>query len=760
MLSGAVAAGILSIYFPLALPAQVTLADYQRAAVFQNARALVSRTSLNPRWIAGSDRFWYLDEHFKVKSFLRVDPGQGTEKAAFDHAKLAAALSVAANKAYTAAELPFDEFEYLDGESAIGFEVDGVSWRCGLVEYVCASVNLAFGAKDGEVLSPDGRRAVFIRDYDLWLRDIATGAEVALTQDGERGYGYGDTAVSDQLLGVAPVPSVYFSADSKRLLAYRIDARAEQELALIQSVPAGRPRLHSYHYPIAGDRSIGRAEAILFDLESKAAQPLRYPSVQHLTDKDVAGFWNESGTQVGFLEYERGYKSLKLLIADARTGEVKPALEERSATYVNRGTQVRLIGEQRQVIWSSERDGWNHLYRIDGRTGAVINQITRGEWVVREVLHVDEKRRQVYFTAGGKEAGEDPYYRHLYRVRWDGTGLELLTPEHADHEVAISPSGRYFVDTYSRIDLASVSVLRAENGRLIRELRKADIAPLVAKGWKLPETFKMKAHDGETDLYGAIFYPSNFDSRKAYPVLDGIYPGPQHIRTVKSFDVEQWESDQALAELGFIVVTVDGMGTPLRSRAFRDLSYGNMGNAGGLEDHVATLKQLAARKPYMDLTRVGIYGHSGGGYASARALLMFPDFYKVAVSSAGNHDQRSYWAEWGERFHGYPVGDNYRSQSNASLVANLKGRLLLVHGDMDDNVHPALTLQLVDALIAANKDFDLLILPNRNHELVDLAAGKAASRRVDPYFLRRRWDYFVRHLMGAEPPTEFKLETP
>ncbi len=384
-----------------------------------------------------------------------------------------------------------------------------------------------------------------------------------------------------------------------------------------------------------------------------------------------------------------------------------------------------------------------------------MNQITHGEWAVLDLLHVDEKHGYLYFTAGGKEAGQDPYYPHLYRVKLDGTHLRHLTPEPSNHDIAFSPTGRFFIDTYSRIDTAPVSVLRAADGRLIRELQRADIAPLRAAGWRPPEPFKVKARDGHTDIYGVIFRPSNFDPGERYPVLDAIYPGPQVIRTPKAFGVQ--ESDQALAELGFIVVTIDGMGTPSRSRAFRELSYNNMGDAGGLEDHIAGLKQLAARYPYLDLTRVGIYGNSGGGYASARALLKFPDFYKVAVAAAGNHDQRSYWAEWGERFHGYPVGENFLSQANAPLAANLKGRLLLVHGSLDDNVHPSNTLQLVDALIAANRDFDLLILPNRNHGLVDLGKGKAASRRSDPYFLRRRWDYFVEHLLGIAPPKEFDL---
>ena len=386
----------------------------------------------------------------------------------------------------------------------------------------------------------------------------------------------------------------------------------------------------------------------------------------------------------------------------------------------------------------------------DGKTGKLKHQITSGAWVVRDIIRIDDVGRWLYFTGAGREPARDPYYQHLYRIKLDGSLLELLTPENAHHEVSFSPSGNYFIDTYSRVNLPPVSVLRTADGRLVRKLETADISNLLESGWKYPQPFRVKARGDSTDIYGVIYFPSNFDNQKKYPVIESIYPGPQVIRTQKDFSPMGYGECQALAELGFIVVTIDGMGTPFRSRAFHDVSYGNLGEAGGLQDHVSGFRQLAVERPYMDLSRVGIYGHSGGGYASTRAILAYSDFYKVAVSSAGNHDQRGYLANWGERYQGLPNGANYEGQDNASLAKNLQGKLLLAFGDMDDNVHPALTIQVIDALIKANKDFDLILLPNANHSF------RQPSR--SPYFTRRLWDYFVRHLKGVEPPAGFAIQ--
>jgi dipeptidyl-peptidase 4 len=775
----------LWILTPLAAQRQLTREDYARAERFLawNIKTLAFKTNVVPRFIGTSDRFWYRNETRSGVEFVLVDPALNTRRPAFDQARLAAGLSAASGKAYEANALPFDTFEFVKAGRAVQFDIEKTRWTCDLDTYVCSKSEAPKADVEGELLSPDGRWAAFVKDHDLYVRPTAGGAEVRLTTDGEPFYDYAveaeqsTRAVTERLGGKKIPPVLLWSPDSKRILTYRLDQRKVEPLYLVQSVPpkGSRPLLHPYRYALVGDKNLPLAEFLVFDVEKGIRTPFRCDPYVPMLDSPISEkqtWWGDDGRNIYFIEHERGGKAARLRVADAATGEVRTLIEEKGETYVELNLMlgsrpnVRILGNGAEVIWFSERDGWGHLYLYDGKTGAVKNQITRGPWVVRDILRVDETSRRVYFTAGGRELGRDPYYQHLYRVRLDGTGLELLTPEDAEHSVTfydtapggydilpkISPSGRFFVDTFSRIDLAPVSVLRDADGRLVKELEKADIEPLLATGWRWPERFSVKARDGITDLYGVLYKPSDFDPAKTYPVIDGIYPGPQAIRAPKAFGVEDTPNsnfcnDITLAELGFVIVNIDGLGTPFRSKAFHDFCYGKMEDAGGLEDHITGIRQLAAGRPWMDLGRVGIYGHSGGGFASTHAILAFPDFYKVAVSSAGNHDQRGYLAAWGEQYQGLLDGDNYKNQANPGLTANLKGKLLLVHGDMDDNVPPALTLQVADALIKANKDFDLLILPNRNHGL-----------GLDPYFIRRKWDYFVRNLLGAEPPQGYEIK--
>ncbi len=752
---------------PPAAQAQGGREDYVRAERFLpwHASKLVFKTRVEPRWIAKSERFYYRNDTRSGKEFVLVDPVQKTQGPAFDHVKLAATLSRVSGTAYTPNQLPFDDFEFGEDGRAIQFHIGAARWTCDLTAYQCARTEKAPETSAGELRSPDGRWAAFVKDHNLYVCLLATQQEVQLTADGEKYDDYATppdsrlSAVTDRLSGRKLPPDAIWSPDSKKLVTYRLNQRQVGEMHLIQSAPAGggaRPVLHSYRYPLPGDKEVPLAQLIVFDVEQKTKTVLQTEPqlVLYLSPIQFRYvWWSENSEQIYFIQIERGNKVMKLRRADARSGTTRTLLEERGATLVEPALLVgsrplvRVLGGGAELIWFSQRDGWAHLYLYDGNTGALKHQITAGAWVVRNIEYVDETNRWVYFTAGGREPGRDPYYRHLYRIKLDGSNLQLLTPEDAEHQVTFSPTGMYFVDTHSRIDAAPVSLLRAADGRLIRELERADVELLLAAGWKWPEPFSVKARDGITDLYGVMFRPSNFDPKKKYPVLDSIYPGPQTIRTPKSFFPR--DLAPAMAELGFVVVMIDGMGTPLRSKAFHDASYGRLGDGGGLEDHIAALRQLAARHPYLDLTRVGVYGHSGGGFASARAILAHPDFYQVAVSSAGNHDQRSYIALWGERYQGLPEGDNYLNQVTANLAGNLKGKLLLVYGDLDDNVHPAMTIQLVDALIKANKDFDLLVLPNRNHGFDS-----------DPYFIRKRWDYFVKHLLGAEPPAGYQVRGP
>ncbi len=778
-------AGLALIVFPLAAEQQLTREDYARAEQYLiwNIGKLAFKTQVVPHFIGKSDRFWYKLDSRGGKEFVLVDPALNTRQPAFDQARLAAALSAASAKAYEANNLPFDSIEFIKDGRAIQFDIEKTRWTCDLATYACAKAEAPKDNPEGESLSPDGRWAAFVKDHNLYIKPAAGGADVQLTTDGELYYDYGSeaeqstVAVTERLGGKKQPPVLLWSPDSRKILTHRLDQRKVEPLYLLQSVPPQgfRPLLHSYRYALVGDPNLPLAELMIFDVEKKTKTALKtdpYPILYVSPVTTKRAWWSEDGGKIYFIEEERSLKAVRLRAADALTGETLTLIEEKGATYVElnvflgNAPNVRVLGDGSEIIWFSERDGWAHLYLYDGKTGTLKNQITRGPWVVSDILRVDDKNRWVYFTAGGREKGSDPYYRHLYRIKLDGSGLELLTPEGADHTVAdmlsgrnafglaprFSPSGLYFVDTFSRMDLAPVSVLRDAGGRLVRELEKADLEPLLATGWKWPERFTVKARDGTTDLYGLLYKPSNFDPAKKYPVIDGIYPGPQITRTPKSFSANpyflyEFCEDTSLAELGFIVVNIDGLGTPFRSKAFHDWSYGKMEEAGGLEDHIAGIRQLAAGRPYMDTSRVGIYGHSGGGFASTHAILAYPDFYKVAVSSAGNHDQRSYLACWGEQYQGLLAGDNYKAQANAGLASNLKGKLLLVHGDMDDNVHPAMTLQVVDALVKANKDFDLLILPNRNH-----------SFGLDPYFTRRKWDYFVRNLAGAEPPHGYEIK--
>jgi dipeptidyl aminopeptidase/acylaminoacyl peptidase len=466
--------------------------------------------------------------------------------------------------------------------------------------------------------------------------------------------------------------------------------------------------------------------------------------------------WSADGSQLAFVSTSRDHKHEILHLADPNTGEVRDVFEEKAATYFESGSESanwRFLAPSKEVVWFSERDNWGHLYLYDLQTGRMKNQITTGEWNVIQLLQVDERKRKLIFLGAGREKGRDPYFRHLYSVGLDGRNLRLLTPEDADHEVSLSPSGRSFVDSYSKPDVPQVSVLRDEEGKSLLALEKADISRLLSTGWKPPVPFIVKARDGVTDLYGLMFRPTNFDPGKRYPIINNIYPGPQTGSVYGRSFLASYGDVQSLAELGFIVVQLDGMGTPGRSKAFHDAYYGNMGD-NTLPDQVAGMKELAGRYPWIDIDRAGICGHSGGGFAACDAMFRYPDFFKVGVSQAGNHDNRGYEDDWGEKWQGLLVSNpdgtsNYDSQANQNFAKNLKGKLLLAHGTMDSNVPPYNTLLVVNELIKANKDFELIMFPNRGHGFGN-----------EPYMVRRRWDFFVRHLLEVEPPKEYELKPP
>jgi dipeptidyl-peptidase-4 len=748
---------VLSALLLLALPeaaAQGRLEDYQRAQQFLpgNLRHLVYVADVSPHWIEKTSRFWYRKTGTAGAEFVLVDAEQNTSAPAFDHARLAMAMSQAAKQVYSSRALPFDDIEFVDGGKSIRFAIDGVQWTCALATYQCQR-EPARPERPNEALSPNKRWAAIVKDHNLYLRDTSTGTELQLTHDGVAAWDYATPLpslrpmVDQETEDVKQPAAVFWSPDSSKLITYRIDSRNSGRFTSLQFVPPGqlRPRAFTYVYPLPGE-VLAKAEPIIFDVQSGKRIDMEAASIE-LPFQDGPGFdWFPDSKSFRYDCDDRGFKTKEVRLVDASTGEQKILLREQSDTYVDPGeTFYRFVEGTGEIIWPSERDGWNHLY-LYSKTGQFVNQITQGPWVVRGIEHIDEKARRVYFSANGREKNEDPYQTHLYSVGFDGRGLELLSPENANHSVNVSPDSAFFVDSYSRPDLPGEAVLRrTKDGSEVRVLEKSDASALMKLGWKFPEPFQGKAGDGTTDLFGLIWRPSNFDARKKYPIVEFVYTGPQAFFVPKSFGGSLFL--QSAAELGFVAVMVDGRGTTGRSRAFHQFSYRNLG--GSFEDHVAMIKQMAARNPYMDVTRVGIYGTSAGGYGAAHAMLAFPEFYKVGVSTSGDHDARLDKAWWNELYQGYPVQEDYAAQSNVTMASRLEGHLLVEHGDIDDNVHPAETMRFVDALMKANKTFDMLFVPNMFH-------GESGEHAL--YLVRRRWDYFVQYLLGVTPPTNFEIK--
>ncbi|MBI4502256.1 MAG: DPP IV N-terminal domain-containing protein [Gemmatimonadetes bacterium] len=717
---------------------------------------MVFGATVRPTWMA-NDRFWYRNTIPEGVELVLVDPVAKTRARAFDQARLAAALSQVADTTYDPFHLPSVQLDSATGGRSLTVEARSKSWTCDLQAYRCTAVTPKAAAPRNSVTSPDGKLAAFIRDYNLWVRDLAAGKDLQLTTDGVKDFGY---ATDNAGWVSSDRPVLLWSPDSKKIATFQQDERGVGEMYLVEN-QLGHPTLKAWNYPLVGDSIISTIQRVIIEVAGPRVIRLQMGPDQHrsttcdhilcggkLTDVE----WWLDGSQLAFVSTSRDHKQENLRVADAQTGGVREVLEEKVADFFESGigrVNWHVLPGSREVIWYSSRDDWGHLYLYDLTTGKLKNRITSGSWNVAQLLRIDEKTRTLYFTGVGRETG-DPYYRHFYSIKMDGTGLALLNPEDADHDVALSPSGAYFVDVYSRPDVPPVAVLRDARGKAVVSLEKADISRLVAAGWTPPMSFTVKARDGKTDLYGLMFRPTGFDSTRTYPIVNNVYPGPQTGSVGgRSFSAARGDT-RALAELGFIVVQIDAMGTPLRSHSFHTTYYGDMGD-NGLPDQVAGMQELARRYRWIDLDRAGIYGHSGGGYATADAMFRYPDFFKVGISEAGNHDQREYEDDWGEKYHGLlerrPDGTtNYDSQANQRLAKNLKGRLLLAHGTMDNNVPPYNTLLVVDSLIKYNKDFDLLMLPNRNHGF----GG-------EDYMVRRRWDYFVKYLMGAEPPREYQM---
>lgn len=762
----------------------VTEDDYRRAEAMlsPNTTTLVQNTILSQYW-QSDGRLIYRKSIIDGSEYLLFDPESGSKQLLFDDERLAEGLREFVEDEIEANNLVLSRVRLDDSSSDLQFRFQGDTYHLDLASYELQQLE---ETPSGENLSPDGSKAVFIENYNLWVRDTTTNTLTQLTSDGIEDYGYG-TNNAGWVRSDTPV--LKWSPDSRKIATFRHDGRNVQDM-ILWSTEVGHPQPDIWKYPLVGDEHIFMIERLVIHLEETPRLVwLDMPQDSHRsTSSDhVAGQgsvfldvqWSKDSQELSFISSSRDHKIADLRIADVDTGEVSDVYREVAETHYMTGFNTnnianvyrqesrthiqagfidenwRVLHERGEFIWFSEKDNWGHLYLHDLESGELISSLTEGPWLVVQIHRIDLENEQLYFLASNVE-GRDPYFYHMYRVNLDGTSLELLTPEDAHHAISWSVEGDYFVDTYSTPDTAPVSVLRNIDGEIVAELEEGDSSALLAAGWVPPVPFTVKARDQVTNLYGLLYKPSNFDLARSYPVLNYLYPGPLGSSVGSRRFLASRADKQAVAELGFIVVEVDAMGTPGRSKSFQDIYYGNMGD-NGLPDQITTIRQLASTRPWMDIDRVGIWGHSGGGFASTAGILRYPEFYKVAVSSAGNHDNRNYEDDWAERFQGlletYPETDpvteaevsvastNYDNQANQLLVENLQGKLLLAHGLMDTNVHPSSTLLVVDALIKADKDFDLFIFPNRSHGFV-----------TQRYFMNKRWDYFVEHLIGSEPP--------
>lgn len=775
-----VAVGILLVSLSMAGSAQqgrkLTFEDYARAERFMNynANPLVDHTVDHPMWLSDG-RFWYQDHTAEGTTYIVVDPEKKTKGAAFDHARLAMALQTAMKPKVplNSHHLPITEFFLSEHDKVVTLVTGARHWRCDLSSAgVCVSTDKtgteevpgARGIHRRPIapveLSPDGKKAVFIRDWNLWMRDTATGEETQLTSDGVKDFGYATDNAGWQH---SDRPIVLWSPDSKKVATFQQDQRKVGEMYLVP-VTNRHPQLQAWKYPLVGDKNVTMIERVVIDVDQRKVVRLKMPPDQHRSticdDVSCNGGWEDvqwsgDSKQLAFVSTSRDHRQEWLRVANAETGNIREVMTETAPKFFESGNDHvnwKYLWSTDEVLWFSERDGWGQMYLYDGETGKLKNQITHGEGNVTQVLLVNAPERMLYFLGVGKEKGRDPYFRHYYSIRFDGTDMKLLTPENADHEVTPSSDGKYFIDVASTPTEPQTTVVRTTNGDLVLEVTKQDITRLRAAGWVPLTPITVKARDGQTNLYGFLFKPTNFDPTRKYPIVNNVYPGPQ-TGSCGSRSFEPAHRDmQSLAELGFVVVCIDGMGTPWRSKAFHEYYYANLGD-NTIPDQVAGMKELASRFSWIDLERVGIYGHSGGGNATAAAMFKYPDFFKVGIAESGNHDQRDYEDDWAEKWAGLEVNNpdgtsSYDNQANQNYAKNLKGHLLLAHGTMDDNVPPNNTLLVVDALIKANKDFDLLLIPNVAH-----GYGEAT-----PYMTRRRWDYFVRYLAGDTPPHEYEMK--
>ncbi|MDP4185445.1 MAG: DPP IV N-terminal domain-containing protein [Bacteroidota bacterium] len=719
---------------------QVTKSDYQRADSTRRFNKLVYQTSISPEWVEKSHTFWYRVKTRRGEEYYIVDSDKRIKKEAFDQNKLSKLLSSQGSKLKKAFQLGLSQISFNKDLKEMKFTVDSVQWQYKLScnkliklkkaekynkdsGYWAASRD-EFGR--GQVISPDGKWIAFIRNYNVYIRNLTTQQEFQLSYDGSEGDFYSSFVV--------------WSPDSKKLATNKVKQNVKKYIYFVESSPVDQlqPKLQKREYLKPGD-VVPIKRPSLFDVEKKVQIPIDATAYENQFDLSDPEWWKDSR---GFtFEFnQRGHQRFQLAEVNASDGAVKILVDETSNTFVEYTRNYHAyVNDGKEIIWKSQRDGWFHLYLIDGESGKIKNQITKGEWIVRNVVDINEEKRQIVFSGSGRNPGEDPYLIHYYRINFDGTGLVDLTPENGNHTAWFSSDYAYLIDSYSRIDFPTVTVLRdGTTGNLIKELEKADIADLVKAGWKIPEVFSSKGRDGKTDIWGLIYRPSNFDPSKKYPIVEYIYAGPGDNYVPKSF-TPFFGFFSPLAELGFIVVQIDGMGTGNRSKAFEDVCWKNLKEAG-VPDRILWMKAAAQKYAYMDTTRVGIFGASAGGQNAMSAVLFHPEFYKASVAACGCHDNRMDKIWWNELWMGYPIGPHYAQNSNVENAGLLKSNLMLIVGEVDDNVDPATTMQVVNALIKAKKEFELIVLPGVNHTM------------GGDYGERKRRDFFVKHLLGQTPP--------
>lgn len=761
-------AGLTLLMLAQVASAQQQKANFELAERFTTEQMgkMVGSTSVKPEWIKNTNQFWYTYENPSGKNWYFVDAKKANQRLLFDQEEMAGQLTEMFSKPFNAKDLPLKSFEYDTDKNLFTFHVDSIKFTYNLNGNKLVKGDSLKKEEDEKWanFSPDSSWIAFAKDHNLYVMaaNDPDSTEIQLTEDGEIWYSYqaddSDTTSNKRLRTRAN-----WFEDSKKFWIKREDKRKVPELWVINSLKK-RPELETYKYPMPGEKHVYIDEIRVFDPATKEGVLL---DTDKWKDQSLGGaYFNKGGIFetdksdfLYILRRDRTWSKIDVLKANTATGAVEVLFSEESKPYHNtRFMDLAIINEGKEYLWWSERTGWGQLYRYDSN-GKLKNTITSGSYVVGDIARIDTAAQIIHFTAYGREKGQNPYYSNLYSVKFDGSNFKQLTKEDANHSIRASENGNYFVDNYSRVDMPTTSVLRDGTGKVIANLQQTDISLMVEKGWKAPETFSVKAADGATDLYGVMWKPHDFDSTKTYPIISYVYPGPQTEPFPIGFTVSgSGARTTSLAQVGFIVVAMGQRGgSPLRNKYYHNYGYGNMRDYP-LADNKYGLEQLAARHPFIDANKVGIYGHSGGGFMSTAALLTYPEFYKVAVSSAGNHDNNIYNIWWGEVHNGVKekremvtkmdsdsvevkeekITFEAPVETNISLAKNLQGKLLLVHGDVDNNVHPANTLRLADALIKAGKRFDMMMLPGQRH-------GFGPSQ---PYFDRMTWYYFAEHLLG------------